>query len=105
MTKRVERTRIIGTNAVAFSVWEPTSGPMGEHSTKTTFDEVWHGRVGTRRLTKELDAMKPGSVERINAVQAFQNAQYEEAYADIIAAHPEAAGGYRSMGEITITVE
>lgn len=98
----VRKTRIIGTRCVVYSAWEPSS-LLGKHGTVTTnaYGD-WIGRVGTRAISPEVEKMKGGSPERCAAVDAHHKAQYEEAYAAIIARYPEAAEGRRDMGEIEI---
>jgi len=59
--------------------WEPTSGPMGGHSTITTFDGVWYGQIGTRRLPADLDALPAYSDERSQAVRAWMAEEDAEA--------------------------
>jgi hypothetical protein len=103
----VERYNIIGTRRWVYDAWEPSerNGEMPfSHSTIRTVDGRWMGRIGTRRLPAELEALPAYSSERARAVGAFHEAQYEEAYAAIIAAFPAAEHGCRSMGEIA-TVE
>lgn len=97
-TFRIQRSQIIGTTTWVFDVYEPYAG----HSTFSHFDGVRWGRVGTRPLTPELDAIPPMSDARIAAVQAFHTAQYDEAYDAIVAKFPEAWEGTRSMGSIDL---
>jgi hypothetical protein len=97
---KIQQTRIIGTNVVVYSAWEPMAG----HSTMTTIDGAWWGRIGCRPLPAELDALPARSDERFLAVTEWHEAQYQEAYSAILAQAPEARGGYLKMGEITITV-
>lgn len=99
----IQKTRIIGMNLDVYSAWEPTEDHA--HSTITTFEDYgpWYGRVATRRLTPELDALPAMSRERSEAVGRWHEAQYEEAYALILAAFPEAANGRRSSGHIDCT--
>lgn len=98
MSKIVHKTRIIGTKLTVFSVWEPYAG----HTTTMTIDGQRCGRVGSRLLPAELNALRAMSEERYVAVKAWHAAQYGEAYAAIVAAHPEAAEGRRDMGEIEV---
>jgi hypothetical protein len=111
---RIHRYNIIGTNLWVYDVYEPTAAPrIGNgfgHSTFTSnnmFSEskhAWFGKLGTRRLTPELDALPAMSAARSEAVQKFHNDQYDEAYRLIMEAFPEAAKGHRSMGSIEIQV-
>lgn len=100
---RCEQT--VGGNRFVYSVWEPSD--LFAHSNIISASSLdpgasgWLGRVGSRPLTPELKALPYGD-ERVAAVDAFHQAQYEEAYAAIVAEHPEAAGGSRDMGEITV---
>lgn len=101
----VQKVAIIGTSIRDYSAWELTS-PVGAsmfgHSNITTIDGAWYGRVGTRRLTAELDALPAYTSERSAAVQCFHAAQYAEAYCAIVAAFPETKDGSRSSGVITM---
>lgn len=81
----VQKTRIIGTTCDVYSVWEA----YADHSTLTFDNHVQLGRVGCRKLPSELEALKPMSDERYNAVKAWHLAQYSEAYTLIRAAYPE----------------
>ena len=96
----VMRYGIIGTDALIYSAWEPDTG----HSTITRIDDQRVGRVGTRRLTSELDALPARSAERYSAVDSWHADQYTAAYAAIESAFPESAGGTHSMGEVTTHV-
>ena len=102
----VRKTQIAGGgNWTSFSVWEPTSvGGSGghSHSTITTIDGKWYGRLGTQALPAELDALPALTNERIDAVQAHYDRLYLEAYTLIETAFPSAAAGRQSMGEIDI---
>lgn len=102
---RVEKSRILATDDVCYTVWVPCDGPMGRFATLTTLEGVWYGRVGTDRLTPDLDKLKPGSDERIVKVREFMEKRYAVAYEAILLAFPEARDGRRSMGEITVTVK
>lgn len=85
-----------------YSAWEP-SAPMSKHSTITTCDTEdgpcgtsgrryeWLGRLGTRALTPEIDALRGGSPERIAACDAYRAAQHAVAVAAIVECFPEAA--------------
>jgi len=105
MALRIRAYQIIDTTTVVYSAWTP-SRLIGRHSTITSFDGApgWWGRLGSERLPVELEGLKPGSDERIAAVRAFHDACYQAAYEAILAEHPEAAGGRRSMGEIEVTL-
>lgn len=102
----IQRTPIIGTTCVIFSVWE--KGQItGTHSTITTINGEWYGRVGTERLPADLDALPAYSNERAAAVRAWQLRRYERAY-DIIAHSEyghEAMNGRYSMGQVEIYVD
>lgn len=96
----VKRTRIIGTDQVVYTAWEP----YDRHGTMTTIDGKLYGRIGTRPLTAELDALPRGTRERVLAVDSYHRAQYGEAYDAIVAAYPEAGmDGVYGMGEIMRT--
>jgi hypothetical protein len=97
----VRVTRIIGSTLDIFAVYEPSS-LCGPHSTIMHIDGQWYGMLGSRRLPAELDAMRGAA--RWDAVTAYQQAQYDAAYALIVAQHPSAAHGRRSMGDIAVDV-
>lgn len=70
-----------------FTAWEP-SEIAGRHSTITTIDGRWYGRIGTgpdRKLYEHL----PVGEERSEAVKKAYEAEYERAYKAIRAAHRE----------------
>jgi hypothetical protein len=106
----VTKSRIIGTDYVVYTAWEPDGYGAG-HSTITyerfpftgwpdlTQFGKW-GRVGMERLPQALEDLPAGSDERGRRVREWQAAQYERAYNIICDAYPEARSGRRSMGEI-----
>lgn len=93
----VQRFQVIGTPVLVHEAWEAYNG----HSSTTHIDGVRMGKVTSRPLTAELDALPIRSLARLEAVQAFYRDLYREAYAAIVAAFPEAADGRFSHGEIT----
>lgn len=99
----VQRYDIIGTAITVYGAWEPTA-PTGRalyaHTTIQTIEGRSMGRVGTRGLTPELHALPSFSDARMDAIDAWHEAQEQEAYAAIIAAFPEAQGGRRTEGQI-----
>ena len=97
--KMIDKYSIIGTNVIVYQAWEP-SGVFGAHSTITTIDGKWYGRIGTRWLPPYLENMLAGSLERIQTVSKWLKDQYEEAYKLILQVYPEASSGMRTMGEI-----
>lgn len=109
--KVVMRYGIIGTETVVYEAWEDYDG----HSTYRTEGERKLGRVGTRRLTDELEALPKMSRERSERVRDWHDDQYQEAYDAIFAAFPELRAeipfgddenggplGYGSMGSVTV---
>ncbi len=84
-----------------FSAWEP-SEIMGPHGTITFVGGECYGRVGTRQIGPEIEAMRGGSPERCAACDAHREAQYTEAYQAILAEYPEAAFGRPDLGEIEV---
>lgn len=101
LDKVVKKYNIAATDLIVYDVWEP-SELAGPHSTVTTIDGRWYGRLGTRRSTSELEGLAPGSEERFRAVGKWHDDQFEEAYRLIVQAFPEASGGERSMGQISL---
>ena len=99
----IRRHKIIGANIEVLSAWEAEIGQDGfSHSSITTIDGRWFGRIGTRRLPDHMEAMTPFSDERAEAVGQWHRQQYQEAYNAIVEKYPEALSGKFSMGEITI---
>lgn len=99
----VTRVRIAGTRCLVYSAWEPSQDGT-YHSTITHRGAVRYGRVGTRGIPAELDAL-PYGAERARRVRAWYDADYARAYPLIEAAFPEAAlGERRGMGEIEVFV-
>lgn len=81
----VDFYRIIGTDTVCACVYERTDEATNTHSTITTIKDVWHGRLGTRVLPAEIDAIPVGP-ERSRACNDFRRAQYKKAEDLIISA-------------------
>ena len=99
--KPLIQTTTIGTYR-SYSAWEPGK-ISGTHSTITHLEDGWYGRIGTRWLPAELEALPGGSDERIAKVHAWQADQYTEAYI-AIREQVEVPGSARySMGEISWT--
>lgn len=105
----VQRIPIIASSTVVFTVYEKTVFDLdarGGHSTITTFDghEGWYGRLGTRRLSDEINAIPVGE-KRFEAVDGWQRAQHQEAYEAILAVYPglknDPTASYHS-GEVSI---
>lgn len=101
-TIKVTRTPIIGTNCVLFRAYElSAAGYFGPHSFLFTIDGKVHGELPSRALPAEIAALPVGP-HRWGECDAFRAANEREAYAAILAAYPEAAGGSRRMGQIEI---
>jgi hypothetical protein len=101
----VRRYRIIRSPTVCYDAYTK-SVLMGKHGSITSIEgylHAWWGRLGTERNLPDAIEMLPSrSDERIAAVQAWQAANYERAYAAIIRAFPEATKGRRTMGTINL---
>lgn len=97
----IQRSRVIGTNTVVYTAWEP-SKLRGNHSTVTTFDGKWYGRIGTDPERALFDHIPVGD-DRSEAVQEAYEQRFRVAYDAILKAFPEAAIGTRSGGEIAVT--
>lgn len=82
----VTRMQIIDTGSTVYEAWEDDSA--GNHSTVMTIDGRRMGKVATRSLTPELDALPARSQERWDAVKAFHVSLYTEAYVEICKAYP-----------------
>ena len=101
---KVQRHRILGTRIMVYAAWERSS-VMGKHSTITTIDGEWYGRVGTRHLPAWMNALPAMSDERSRIVGEYHDAQYGEAYDIIRRAFPEVCeyAARESMGELETT--
>lgn len=101
----VRRYRIIGSPTVCYDAYTE-SGLMGRHGSITSLEgyaHSWWGRIGTERNLPDAIEMLPNrSPERVAAVQAWYEENYERAYAAIVQAFPEAAKGRRTMGTIAL---
>lgn len=95
--KLVKFTRIIGCDFGYWDVWEKWDG----HST-IMFDDTHGkiGRIGARRLPAELDVLPAMTQERSDAIRAWYNAQYREAYNAILTVRPDLSDCDKSSGEI-----
>lgn len=87
--KIVTRYNILGTREIVYAAYEP-SDIRGKHSTIETFDGFpgWYGRIGTRALTPELDALPALTAERWNEVKNYFADQAVEAQDLILKAFP-----------------
>lgn len=103
---RVIKTRIIGTQVDVYNAWTPTVICTGHLSVRRIDGTPgWWGRLGSEGvLPPDIEALPFGD-ERIEKVRAWHEAHYARAYDLIVAAHPEAAGGLRSMGSISVTID
>ena len=87
----------------SYSAWEP-GRITNTHTTITCLEEGWYGRIGTRILPAELEAL-PRSDDRTIRVHSWQEDQYMEAYI-AIREQVEVPGNARySMGEVSWTVQ
>lgn len=104
MATKVRDISICGGLFRSFTAWERQNGGILGHSTITTIDGQWYGRIGTRRLPDHLEALPPMTDERYNAVREWQQEQYDEAYILILSEHPwlEKVHYHKVMGEITV---
>ena len=101
MMKPLIKLTTIGQTTI-YSAWEPGK-VMGNHTSITRIDEEWYGQIGSRMLPAELEALPAYTQERLDKVQAWQEAQYTEAY-HAIREEVEVPGSARySMGEISWT--
>ena len=102
----VRSARMLGGRTV-FSAWIRQASPANGCGTIMSDGAGWLGRVTTESLPAEIDAI-PARVggewneERFAAIDAWRAERRAAAYAAIVAAFPEAADGFRDMGEITI---
>jgi len=71
----VQATHILGTRSTILSVYEldnPTNrNPFHGHSSLTTFDGIWYGKVSTRELPEALNNLPAMTDERYQAVKNF----------------------------------
>jgi len=98
--KLVYGFRVIGTDSWTVAAYEPSS-IAGPHSSIHSFDWIdqvlrissYWGRIGTRRLPADLEALPARSQERLDAVRAHKASEYEEAHAIIERCYELAYGG------------
>lgn len=104
----VHAVRIIGTDFVEYSAYSlgdvTDAHGYRDFSTIQSFNGRYYGRIGTRRISAEIEAMAGGSPERVAAAHAHSAAEYAQAYAAIEAAFPETVNGRHVMGTISVTV-
>lgn len=90
---RVLMTHVLTTRMIVLSVYEDLDKnppKFYSHSTLMRADDGdQYGKVGTRVLPPELDALPAMTGVRSNACLRFHNAQYEAAYAEVYARFPE----------------
>lgn len=102
---KVTGTRISGTNTTVYEAYEPSS-VAGNHSTITMIDGEWFGKIATRRLPADINAIPVGP-ERSAAVHAFHETRYAEAYAAIESSGKMVTASYatikRTYGDIEVT--
>jgi hypothetical protein len=88
--KIVTRSQIIATDLVVFEVWEPSCG-LNYHSTVTTIDGERYGKLTTRTLPEDLNALPSFSDERYEAVRSWHRDLDAKAQWHIMAAYPRLA--------------
>ena len=93
--QKIRKINILGTNNYIFSAWEPTTLKgtnhipiIPSHSTITTINGKWYGRIGTREITPELNSI-PVGIERFKKMKEYREEQYQKAYQAILAEYPE----------------
>ena len=108
--QKIRKINILGTNTYIFSAWEPTTLKgtnhtpiIPSHSTITTINGQWYGRIGTREITPELNSI-PVGLERFEKMKEYREGQYNEAYQAILTEYPELKNQNikYDMGEIEI---
>jgi hypothetical protein len=114
----IRKTNICTTDVWIFDAWEPSRLNDAEvgHSTimsdsdfedrgKKQVGNTWWGRIGTKRLPAEFDALPPMSDARYDVVHSWQADEYTRAENLIKLAFPEACDGKSTgMGQIEIRV-
>jgi hypothetical protein len=99
----VTRTHILTTRVHVYRAWERYAG----HSTVRTVDGERWGLVTARPLPEEIERMRPGSPERVEACELRRAALYAEARELILEAYPDLRdwspwpmdGEYSTVGE------
>jgi hypothetical protein len=84
----VHKYNIGCTNRIIYNAWEPST-ITGNHSTITTFDGKWYGRIGTNPDKSMFSHLEPCSIERHHAVNKAYQQQYDRAIKYIKEAYPE----------------
>ena len=104
----VRRYSVIGTNLVIIDAYEPYDHyHYGSHSSYTHMFGLTYGKVGTRRLPKELEDLPKMSDKRIEAVKAYHESEYARARACITEAYPECVAdprGFWCLGDYQYSV-
>ena len=94
-----------GRGRLSYSAWEPIQLTDSYWTVREIGGDRF-GKVGTRRIPEEIDALPVYSMHRIEAVEDWYASQRERAFRAIVAAHSEAARGRRcSHGEIELEVD
>lgn len=103
---RVHRYNILTTIHVIYAVYEPGAN-WYTHSTLHHDGSEYLGRLGTRTLPPDIDALPAMSDARIEAVREYHQMQYNLAYQVILTAYPHLSNYPHvcDMGEIETTGE
>lgn len=107
----VQATHILGTCSIVLSAWEAMKFKSYSHSTITTFEidgkAQWYGKVSTRNISDELNALPAYTEERYQAVKAHYAELNRESEMVIKATFPETQSTLfnstvNSFGEIEV---
>ena len=100
----IARITIIGTDVHVYDAWRLIGPALDDSYSTIQHSPVgWMGRVGTEKLPAHLNALPTLSQERLDAVTAWQDRKYADAYEHIEEAFPETrVAGQRGMGTIVL---
>lgn len=111
-TRAVIKYNIIGTQLWILRAVEKTANPYDlsnpcPHSSVMNISGDYYGDISSRRITKAIENLKPGSLERIEKVHAWYEGLNAESYELILRAYPELMNlppesVRRTMGQIEV---
>lgn len=88
-TATVIATKIIGTDCTVVTAWEQADGYSSHTSTRSDAGDGRLGQITSRNLPAEIEAMTPGSPERMSAAIDFHAANVADSVAAIRRVYPD----------------
>ena len=96
----IDKCEIIGTGCFVYEAWMPTNLDEHSHSTITTIDGAWYGRIGTDPNHNYFEKLPAMSDERYSDCKLAYFRRYKLAYRLIELAFPEAKAMIHDAGQI-----